>query len=87
MADWFPKDAPVEVVTLTRPDRTITIRIGSHELTVERAGQTTFVSSDVAAQIRSGRTILPFRVIAEAFGAEVDWGPKGQPVEWVSFEW
>ncbi|MDP2949939.1 MAG: copper amine oxidase N-terminal domain-containing protein, partial [Chloroflexota bacterium] len=55
-ADWFPKDAPVEVVTLTRPDSTITIRIGSHELTVEQAGQTTCVTSDVAAQIRNGRT-------------------------------
>ncbi|MDP2873349.1 MAG: copper amine oxidase N-terminal domain-containing protein [Bacillota bacterium] len=86
-ADWFPKDAPVEVVTLSRPDRTITIRIGSHDLTVARPGQTASVTSDVAAQIRNGRTVLPFRVIAEAFGAEVDWGPKGAAVEWVSFEW
>lgn len=33
-------------------------------------------SIDVAAQIISGRTMVPLRVIAEAFGAEVDWEPK-----------
>jgi hypothetical protein len=85
VADWFPKNAPVDTVTLTTPNRTITIRIGSLELTVERAGQTTRVTSDVAAQVRNGRTVLPFRVIAEAFGAKVDYGPKGAPTTWVSF--
>ena len=34
------------------------------------------VTLDGAAQIRHGRTFLPFRAIAEAFGAEVDYGFK-----------
>jgi hypothetical protein len=36
-------------------------------------------------QKESGCNVLPFRVIAEAFGAEVDYGPKDDPIEWVSF--
>jgi hypothetical protein len=30
--------------------------------------------------------VLPFRAIAETFGAEVDYGPKEAAVEWISFE-
>ncbi|MEW5920175.1 MAG: hypothetical protein AB1796_04310 [Bacillota bacterium] len=37
-------------------------------------------------QKESGCNVLPFRVIAEAFGAEVDYGPKDGPVEWVTFK-
>jgi hypothetical protein len=73
-------------VTLTRPDLTITIEIGSKLLQVAKDGAVTVVESDVAAFIRGGRTMLPFRAIAEAFGAEVDYGPKDAAVEWVSFE-
>ncbi len=84
--DWTPKDAPVEEVTLTRPDMQITIWIGSPWIRVEREdGAVIYIQSDVAAFIQDGRTVLPFRVIAEAFGAEVDYGPKDAPVEWVRF--
>lgn len=85
-ADWEPKHAVVEVVTLTREDVTITIGIGSKSIEVDRDGVVTTVESDVAAFIRDGRTVLPFRVIAEAFGAKVDYGPKDAAVKWVSFE-
>jgi hypothetical protein len=37
------------------------------------------------AMIKDGRTFLPFRYIAEAFGADVEYGPEDGPVEWVSF--
>jgi len=84
-ADWMPKDAPVRTVTLTRADITITINIGSPAITVVENGVTRTVTADVAAFIRNGRTMLPFRAIAEAFGAEVDYGPKDAPIEWVSF--
>jgi hypothetical protein len=85
-ADWVPKDAPVRTVTLTRADLTITINIGSPAITVVKGGVTSTVTADVAAFIRNGRTVLPFRAIAEAFGAEVDYGPKDAPIEWVSFK-
>jgi hypothetical protein len=85
-ADWTPKDAPVETVFLTREDMTITIGIGDSFLTVTKDGEAEVVTFDAAAQIKDGRTFLPFRAIAEAFGAEVDYGPKDAPVQWVSFE-
>jgi hypothetical protein len=85
-ADWEPKDAAVEVVTLTRPDKTITINIGEYSLEVtEGEEEVTTITMDCAAMIKDGRTFLPFRFIAEAFGAEVDWGPKDGPTEWVTF--
>jgi nitrous oxidase accessory protein NosD len=73
-------------VTLTRPDLTITVEIGSKLLQVAKDGAVTVVESEVAAFLKDGRTMLPFTVIAEAFGAEADYGPKDAPVEWVSFE-
>jgi len=84
-ADWTPKDAAVETVFLTRDDMTITIGIGDSFLTVTKDGEAEVVTFDAAAQIKDGRTFLPFRAIAEAFGAEVDYGPADGPVEWVSF--
>ncbi|RJX24932.1 MAG: copper amine oxidase N-terminal domain-containing protein [Dethiobacter sp.] len=86
VADWTPKNAAVEVVTLTRDDIQITINIGSYVINVVKDGVTRTVTSDVAAFIKDGRTVLPFRVIAEAFGAEVDYGPKDAAIEWVSFK-
>jgi hypothetical protein len=73
-------------VTLTRPDLTITIEIGSKLIRVTKDGAVTVVESDVAAFLKDGRTMLPHAAIAEAFGAEADYGPKDAPVEWVSFE-
>lgn len=86
-ADWEPKDAVVEVVTLTREDKTITINIGEYTLEVAEADEeeVTTITMDCAAMIKDGRTFLPFRFIAEAFGAEVDYGPEDGPVEWVTF--
>jgi hypothetical protein len=86
VADWTPKNAAVEVVTLTRSDIQITINIGSYVINVVKDGVTSTVTTDVAAFIKDGRTVLPFRVIAEAFGAEVDYGPKDGPIEWVTFK-
>jgi hypothetical protein len=73
-------------VTLTRPDLTITVEIGSKLIEVEKDGAVTVVESAVAAFLKDGRTMLPYTAIAEAFGAVVDYGPKDAPVEWVSFE-
>jgi hypothetical protein len=85
-ADWTPKNGPVETVYLTRDDMEITIGIGDEYLIVTLDDEAEVVTFDGAAQIRHGRTFLPFRAIAEAFGAEVDYGPKTGKVEWVSFK-
>jgi hypothetical protein len=64
----------------------ISIGIGDSFLTITRDGEAEVQAFDGAAQIKEGRTFLPFRAIAEAFGAEVDYGPADGPVEWVSFQ-
>lgn len=38
------------------------------------------ISVDVPAQIMNGRTMVPARVVAEAFGADVDWDGNGRIV-------
>ena len=85
VADWGPKDAATEWVTLTRGDMVITITIGSAAIVVVSGGFTETVTADVAAFIKDGRTFLPLRAIGEIFGAEFDWGPKDAATEWVSF--
>jgi hypothetical protein len=64
-------DAATQTVTLVRPDMTVTMTIGSNVLT--KSDGTTVVA-DVAPFIvaETGRTVLPFRAIAEAFGADVE---------------
>ena len=64
----------------------IVIGIGDEFLTVTIDDEAEVVTFDGAARIVDGRTFLPFRAIAEAFDAEVDYGPKTGLVEWVSFE-
>ena len=86
-ADWSPKDGPVETVTLTTEDMEIVIGIGDEFLTVTKDGEAEVMTFDGAARIKEGRTYLPFRAIAEAFGAEVDYGTDAEGyVTWVSFE-
>ena len=79
----------VDTVTLTRKDRVVDLAIGEFFLEV-RDGKTDEVASvelDVAAFIRDGRTFLPFRFIAEAFQADVDYStdPDSGLVEQVWF--
>ncbi|MFZ5945175.1 MAG: stalk domain-containing protein [Bacillota bacterium] len=64
-------DAATQVITLTRADMTITMTVGSNVLT-KSDGST--VVADVAPFIvaETGRTVIPFRAIAEAFGATVE---------------
>lgn len=69
-----------QTVTLTRSDMTVTIVIGSSAITVVEDGVTTTVTADVAAFIKDGRTVLPFRAVGEAFGATVDYDAATQAV-------
>lgn len=65
-------DPATETVKLVREDMTATAVIGSSAITVEKDGVTTTITSDVAPFIKDGRTVLPFRVLSEIFGAEVE---------------
>ena len=61
-------DAATQVVTATRGDDVVVLTIGSNVMTVNGEAEVT----DVAPFITEGnRTVLPFRAVAEAFGAEV----------------
>lgn len=62
-------DEATQTVTIAREDLTATLTIGSNEITLSDG---TVVVSDVAPFIKEGRTVLPFRVIGEIFGADVE---------------
>lgn len=84
-ADYEPRDSRVEKVFLSFEDLEIKLEIDSTKITVIEKGEEQEVASDAAPEIHAGRTVLPFRVIAEQMGAEVDYGPRDAEVEWVSF--
>jgi hypothetical protein len=86
---WDPETCIVELVLpaaesdLGRDER-VELEIGSHIIWSQRLG---YVSMDVTPFIQNGRTYLPARFVAEAFGYEVGWchrnrtvavGPPGQ---------
>jgi hypothetical protein len=54
----------------------IVLKIGSDIMMVNDKA----VQLDAAAEIKNGRTFLPLRAIAEAFGAEVTWVPETQGI-------
>ena len=84
-ADWTPRDAAAEVVTLTKDDMLVTMNIGSPIIHVRENAAERTVTADVAPQIVEDRTFLPLRAVGEIFGAEFDWGPKDELTQWVSF--
>lgn len=65
--DW---DASAQSITVTRGGRTVIMTIASHSIVVSGEG---IIISDVAPRITGdGYTMLPFRVIAEILGAQVE---------------
>ena len=69
-------DAGTETVTAIQGTTTVSLRIGSTILS--RNGKTTVL--DVPAQLIDGRTLVPARAVAEAFGADVNWIESTQTV-------
>ncbi|MGB9856240.1 MAG: stalk domain-containing protein, partial [Caldisericum exile] len=66
-------------VTYQKPAPTgtkIVLKIGSDVMTVNGK----VVQLDAAPEIKDGRTFLPLRAIAEAFGAQVTWVPETQGI-------
>ena len=74
-------------------DRVVKLNIGEYVITVQYRDEGLEVPllTTVKVQIREGRTYLPFRRIAEAFEAEVDYSiePGTERVErvWFIREW
>ncbi len=62
-------DPTTQAVTATLGNRTVQFTIGSNDYTVNGQQQTL----DVPASIVGGRTMLPVRAFAEAFGQQVQW--------------
>jgi len=69
-------DSATKTVTLTKGTDVVTLVMGS--TTLDKNGVTT--TMDVAPSITDGRTMLPARWVAEAFGATVEWNGATQTV-------
>lgn len=74
-------DDATKTVTAWNAGRKITLTIGKNSLTIgDHNGKNQTVTMDAVAVIRSGRTLIPARFVAEAFGYTVDWNPKTRTV-------
>ncbi|KJS01660.1 MAG: hypothetical protein VR68_04460 [Peptococcaceae bacterium BRH_c4a] len=69
-------DGVNETVTLLKGDKVVQLKIGSKTLLVNGVS----ITMDVSAELVSGRTMLPFRSIAQALGATVGWDEATQTV-------
>lgn len=63
-------------VTLIKGDKVVQLTIGSKSMLINGAS----IDMDVAAEISNGRTMLPFRWIAQALGASVSYDEATQTV-------
>ncbi|MTI80589.1 MAG: copper amine oxidase N-terminal domain-containing protein [Firmicutes bacterium] len=69
-------DAATKTVTLTKGDDVVTLVLGSTTITVNGTAS----QMDVAAEVNNGRTMLPARFVAEAFGYNVGFDPATKAV-------
>ena len=89
--DW---DSDTKTVICTDGEKMAVLTVGSDEMTVGDGGQEIFkmegegvcidgerVSIDAPAKIVNGRTLVPIRVIAESFGADVIWNEESRTVD------
>ncbi|MDR3277530.1 MAG: copper amine oxidase N-terminal domain-containing protein, partial [Oscillospiraceae bacterium] len=66
-------DGGTQTATLARGGTEVRLQIGSRELIRTAAEKRETVQLDVAPLLRGGRTLLPVRPWAEAFGLTVQW--------------
>ncbi|MHC1678915.1 MAG: stalk domain-containing protein [Candidatus Cryosericum sp.] len=66
--EWLPE---TQGITITLGDTTIGLQIGNSTAVIDG----TIVSLSAAPYIKNGRTMVPLRVISEAFGGDVVWEP------------
>jgi len=85
---WIPWEFPaleVWAITDATTERTSILRLEIGSRTAFIDGQARTLT--VAPFIQNGRTLLGVRDIGEAFGAEMDYGPKDGAVQWVTATW
>ena len=69
-------DQNTKTVTLIKDGVTVNLQIGSNKININGSVSTL----DVAPEITSGRTCLPVRAVAEAFGGNVIWDSASRSV-------
>ena len=69
-------DGDTKTAVATRNGVTVKIQIGANEMYKGNEK----IAVDVPATILNDRTMVPARVIAEAFGADVQWNANGKTV-------
>jgi hypothetical protein len=71
--EWLPE---TQGITITLGDMTIGLQIGNATAVIDG----TIVSLPAAPYIKNGRTMVPLRVISEAFGGQVAWDPTARTI-------
>lgn len=67
---WDPVN---KIITISRDDVTVTMKLGESYITVRDEHGTRQIQMDTLVQINSNRTFVPLRFLAEAFGDRVDY--------------
>lgn len=75
-ADKIMWDSATGTVTMIKGDKVVQVVVGSKSMVINGAT----ITMDAAPEINNGRTMLPFRWIAWAFGANVQWDGATQTV-------
>jgi hypothetical protein len=71
--EWL---AETQGITITLGDHTVGLQIGNATAVIDG----TIVSLPAAPYIKNGRTMVPLRVISEAFGGDVVWDPASRTI-------
>ncbi|MFA4931761.1 MAG: stalk domain-containing protein [Caldisericia bacterium] len=71
--EWL---AETQGITITLGDHTVGLQIGNATAVIDG----TIVSLPAAPYIKNGRTMVPLRVISEAFGGDVVWDPSARTI-------
>jgi len=74
-------NASTRTITLDRGGITVRLVIGSKTMTVSEGSASSTVLMDVAPLLRNGRTFLPVRYVADAFGFTTTWFPDRQGIK------
>lgn len=73
-------DGATGTVSIHRGGADMTMVLGQNQAAVVENGQTRTITMDVTPYVRDGRTYVPVRFVAEAFGCNVGWDPNTQTV-------
>ena len=71
--EWL---AETQGITITLGDHTVGLQIGNATAVIDG----TIVCLPAAPYIKNGRTMVPLRVISEAFGGDVVWDPASRTI-------